>query len=146
MSQIFVILLRLSYKRSIYKGDEFLKRLILGGIPCAASSWTKLFPESQLVEQKIVPFFDILSSNYRKRNFSELVHAVQVIILDYEPDEIILHDISVTIGLLALLKIKKINSNYIAKLKVIIFNGAFSGFDVNKSPHPIRAEICYTAR
>lgn len=117
-----------------------MKRLIIGGIPCSATAWSKLFPEEDGVEQKIIPFFDVISRHYQKRNFSDLVYAIRIIIQEYKPDIVILHDIGVTLGLLALIKIKKIHMNVDFKPSIIIFNGAFRGFNILQALHPLKIQ------
>lgn len=112
----------------------------MGGIPCSATAWNRLFPQECHVEQKIVPFFDIFSKNYQNRNFYDLVCVFKDIIQNYKPDEIYLHDISVTLGLLALIKINKSSQDPNFKPRIIIFNGAFRGFNVFKALHPLRIQ------
>ena len=117
-----------------------MKRLIIGGIPCPKTAWSKLFPDEDGVEQKIIPFFDIFSKHYQKRNFNDLVYAIQTIIQEYKPDMIILHDLGVTLGLLALMKIMRNNDNTDFKPSIIIFNGAFRGFNILKASHPLKIQ------
>lgn len=116
-----------------------MKKLIITGIPCPAHSWQRLFPIESEIEQKIVPFITLFSEYYYQNNsIKDLVSPLAAIIEDFAPDQIILHDIGVTIGILALTN--AIKRGYIPNHQIIIFNGAFIDFDVNKSSHPVRIQ------
>lgn len=116
-----------------------MKRLIISGIPCTQQAWLKIFPAEENVEQKIISFIDVFDKFYYKNNkITDLVPFLFDVIQEFKPDQIILHDIGVTLGILALIKAKITNSA--SQQTVIIFNGAFNGFDVNKSTHPIRIQ------
>jgi len=120
-------------------GDNLMKRLIILGIPCASQAWLKLFPVSCTEEQIILPFIELFSKNFNKnKKLTDLVPDVVETILTFKPDQIVMHDLGVTLGILALINARKINCEL--KPNVIIFNGAFKGFDVEKSPHPLRIQ------
>jgi hypothetical protein len=116
-----------------------MKRLIISGIPCSQQAWLKLFPKEDNVDQRIIPFIDIFEKYYYKnKRFSDLIPSVAEIISEFEPNQIILHDIGVNLGLLAILNARE-KKHYLLQT-VIIFNGAFRGFDVSKSTHPVRIQ------
>jgi len=116
-----------------------MKRLIISGIPCLPQAWQKLFPKEENIEQKIISFINVFVTYYYKnKKLSDLVPFISDVIQEFQPNQIILHDIGVTLGILALMRARKANNTM--RQTVIIFNGAFSGFDVNKSTHPIRIQ------
>jgi len=116
-----------------------MKRLILSGIPCVPEAWHKIFPVEKNVQQKIIPFIDIFTKGfYKNKKLSDLVPLVCDIIQDFLPDQIIMHDMGVTVGILSLISILKKTRGL--QCDMVIFNGAFGYFDVNKSNHPIRIQ------
>lgn len=116
-----------------------MKRLIITGIPCTLQAWKTIFPNETDVEQKIISFIDIFEKYYyTNKKLTDLVPFLIKTIHEFQPDQVVLHDMSVSIGLLAIINAKKINNHHYPE--IIIFNGAFSGFDVTKSPHPIRIQ------
>jgi len=112
-----------------------VKRLIVGGFPCSATAWEAIFPPCH--EQQIIPFSDIFSSY--DSSFTSLIKCCHKIIQDFEPTSIILHDISVILGLLSLIRLQK--QDYPITPKIILFNGAFRGFNVFKAPHPFKIQF-----
>ncbi len=116
-----------------------MKKLILSGIPCAPEAWNMIFPVENNIKQKIIPFIDIFVQGYYKnKKISDLVPIVSDIILDFLPNQIIMHDIGVTIGILSLISIMKKYKK--PQGSTIIFNGAFGHFDINKANHPVRIQ------
>jgi len=116
-----------------------MKRLIIAGFPCPKDAWEKLFPSIEGIEQMILPFYDVISQTDNAYYFFDLVDPVKKAIESYKPDLIVMHDFGVILGILAILKIKKINNEF--NPKVVIFNGAFRGFNVLKATHPIRIQF-----
>jgi len=121
-----------------------MKRLILSGIPCIPEAWHKIFPIEENVQQRIIPFIDIFTKEfYKNKKLLDLVPPVSDIIQDFLPDQIIMHDIGVTIGILSLISILK--KSRCLQHSIVIFNGVFGYFDVNRSNHPIRIQnMSYT--
>lgn len=116
-----------------------MKRLIISGIPCLPEAWQALFPNDANNETKIISFIELFSEKYYKnRLLSDLIPALIDIILEFKPDQIVMHDMGVTIGILALIKARA--SSIFLINEIVIFNGAFTGFDVSKSNHPIRIQ------
>lgn len=116
-----------------------MKRLILSGIPCVPEAWHKIFPIEENVQQRIIPFIDIFTKGfYKNKKLLDLVPLVSDIIQDFLPDQIIMHDMGVTIGILSLISVLK--KSRCLQHSIVIFNGAFGYFDVNKSNHPIRIQ------
>jgi pimeloyl-ACP methyl ester carboxylesterase len=117
-----------------------IKRLIICGIPCAEGAWKDLFPDKQGVEQKIVTFYEIFSENYRNKDFFDLVKGVQKVIKEFNPSVIMMHDIGVSFGLIAMMQLLRKKTELNAR-KIVIFNGAFRGFNVLRSTHPVRIQM-----
>jgi hypothetical protein len=117
-----------------------MRRLIIGGIPCPESAWDKLFPPEIGVEQKILTFYEVFSKGYLNKNFFELVQVVQNAIEEFKPNSIVMHDIGVSFGLLALIKLQKTKMPLDIN-KIVLFNGVFRGFNVLKSTHPLRIQM-----
>lgn len=112
-----------------------MRRLVMGGFPCSATAWETLFPSCD--EQQIVPFSQIFSSY--DGSFFSVINGCQEIIKNFQPTSIILHDISVSLGLLSLIRLQRYN--YPIAPRVVIFNGAFRGFNVFKAPHPLKIQF-----
>jgi hypothetical protein len=79
-----------------------MKRLIFSGIPCLPEAWHKIFPVEKDIQQIIIPFIDIFTQGfYKNQKLYDMVPLVSEIIQDFLPDQIIMHDIGVTVGILS---------------------------------------------
>ncbi len=116
-----------------------MKRLIIGGLPCPREAWEKLFPPREGIEQLILPFYEVVAQVSDSCRFYDLVTPVKKAIEQFKPDIIVLHDLGVTLGILSILKIRKIDKSF--RPWVVIFNGAFRGFNIFKAMHPFRIQF-----
>jgi hypothetical protein len=117
-----------------------VKRLIIGGFPCPASSWEKIFPPT--ADQRIVPFSEIFA--HYDGHFPNLINTCYQIIQDYQPDSLILHDVGVTLGLISVLRAHK--KNLPVPAHITLFNGVLRGFNVFKATHPFKMQFISPAQ
>lgn len=115
------------------------KRLIIIGIPCSKEAWAELFITNEYIKQEIISFIDIFEKYYYlKKNMVDLVEVLSRKIQSFKPDQIVLHDIGVALGISAILDSRK--NGYVYPNDVMIFNGTFKFFDIIKNPHPFRIQ------
>lgn len=113
-----------------------MKRLIITGFGCPKSAWERLFPANE--QQKIISFADVLR-NCAASDLRSLAKSLIPTIEAFQPDVVILHDFGVVIGLFALLRLRKQQSDI--KPKVVVFNGGFHYFNVFKARHPFAIQF-----
>lgn len=111
--------------------QQVARRLVISGYPCSSEPWRKLLGGDDTV---IVTLADLIESA-GTADLRKLAKAVGPIIEREDPEQIIAHDIGLTVTILALLS--RIKRKQKLPGSVILFNGAFSGFDVFVARHPI---------
>lgn len=107
------------------------RRLVITGYPCSSEPWRKLLGDDDTV---IVTLADLIESA-GTADIRQLAKALGPFIEHKVPEHIVAHDIGLTVTILALLS--RIKRRIQLPRSVILFNGAFSGFDVFAARHPI---------
>lgn len=108
--------------------------LVITGFPCSKKSWLPLVDSFPTM---IITLADLLELG-QSTNLKKLAKQVEQTILDASPTRIVAHDLGVTILLIALLRLHKKKKDFLGE--VILFNGAFSRFNVFKARHPLRIQ------
>jgi hypothetical protein len=115
--------------------------IVLAGFGCKPESWQnwlKQSPQQDEISFDVFNIFDYLEWS-KEADIRKMASAVCLHLQKARPPILIMHDFGVTIGLMALLKLKK-RGDYFPQ-KIILLNGAFRGFDVLKSRHPFTMQI-----
>lgn len=116
-----------------------MKTLVVAGFPCSEAAWRKLFPENST---QILTFAEVLEKA-PKADLLAMARIVSERILETRPEMLVVHDFGVATGLMGLIRARK-RSNDVAP-RVVVFNGAFRGFDVLKAPHPFKVQVLKSA-
>ena len=112
-----------------------MKRLIVTGFPCSSEPWRKVFASG---DNTFLPLAEVIRLE-GCADIRKMTSTVNSTIEALSPDQIVAHDIGLTTALLALIRRRKKDQTLPSSL--VLFNGAFSGFDVFKAPHPIWIQL-----
>jgi len=113
------------------------KVVVVSGFGCPEHRWSNWLKPS--FENVSVLGIHRVLSRASRAGIRECAKIVREELSLAKPDVLILHDFGVTFGLLALLGLKKQGGHLPSKL--IVFNGAFSGFKVWRSTHPLTMQV-----
>ncbi|MBY0370460.1 hypothetical protein K2X33_07225 [bacterium] len=113
--------------------------LALTGFACPASAWERFLGP----EVRVVPLSEVVASCSSGHPL-EWAKAARKHVADLQPRLLIAHDVGVLLALLSVLKLRKQPDYKVPRL--LLFNGAFRGFDVFQATHPWRFQFATEAR
>jgi len=113
-----------------------IRRMMVTGFACSKRPWLTLVPSDD--PTTILTLADVLSQSERA-DLRTMAKVVDHFMDQFPCDHLIAHDLGVTTVTLAILARRK-RGRPLPQL-LTLFNGAFSGFDVFRAPHPIKAQF-----